>query len=160
MALTDKEPMRTFEWGAFSVAFVRARFVFSMVKKKKTKNVGLHVRVRKKKKNIQNFYFTAFFSWRHLLPSLNLSVYQAKGFSKRLLRQLDNPPFPIHTPYRLPPSSQHPACPIIYRKNPQKLQSPVAPHRHTLFLRLHTECCATLRQCGGRTQRLKIWKRG
>lgn len=53
-----------------------------------------NVYVRGKGKKIQpgkSFDSTAFLSWRHLLPSSNLSVYQAKMLSERLLRRLDNP---------------------------------------------------------------------
>lgn len=50
----------------------------------------------------ESFDSTAFLSWRHLLPSPNLSVYQAKMLSETLLRQLDNPPLDMHT-YALSP---------------------------------------------------------
>lgn len=63
----------------------------------------------------ESFDTTAFLSWRHLQPSSNLSVYQAKMLSERLLRQLDNPPHnpPNHhthtpTPFFLQPSQHKP----------------------------------------------------
>lgn len=66
---------------------------------------------------------TVFLSWRHFLPSSNLSVYQAKMLSERLLRQLDNTPSTCTHTHLLPsyqhPSSQHPfkqPSPVIYRK--------------------------------------------
>lgn len=68
----------------------------------------------RQRKHIESFDSTAFLSWRHLLPSPNLSVYQAKMLSKRLLRQLDNttpPPPPQHVHHTdFLPSSQHPAA--------------------------------------------------
>lgn len=82
----------------------------------------------------ESFDSTAFLSSRHLLPSPNLSVYQAKMLSERLLRQLDNPPN-MHT-YTLSPASKHPSS-----QHPSQQPSPViyrTAHKHAKNTNTHT----------------------
>ena len=115
----------------------------------------------------ESFDSTVFLSWRHLLPSSNLSVYQAKMLGKRLLRQLDNTtPTHTHTQTFPHPPSQHPPSqhlcqqpnPIIYRKVHKHTQITQTPMLLLLHILPQTpaECCAILRRCGWRTYGLKM----
>lgn len=100
MGLTDKEPMRACGGALKNVcvfvgllscvcvcAFV-SMFCFAFCL-----HLWICVSVCVRENTVrESFDTTAFLSWRHLQPSSNLSVYQAKILSERLLRQLDNPP--------------------------------------------------------------------
>lgn len=129
--------------------------------------------VRKRKhreRERESFDSTAFLSWRHLLPSPNLSVYQAKMLGKRLLRQQDNPCVNTHTHTHIRTFLHPPGIPLL--SFPLKSQAIIyrAAHKHTETTNTLAsspthhpsdtlaECCAIPRQCGRHTQRLKIWK--
>lgn len=100
--------------------------------------VSVHVCVREKTLR-ESFDSTAFLSWRHLLPSSNLSVYQAKMLSERLLRQLDNTHPPnTHTyafspilPASLFPASLSTAEPNNIQKS---TQTHTKNHKHPCLL--------------------------
>lgn len=122
------------------------------------------VRKRKgKHSESDRFDSTSFLSWRHLLPSSNLSVYQAKMLSKRLLRQLDNPPATC-TCTHFPLSSQHP-----FSQHPSQQPSPIInrkAHKHTqktqTCFHLHTLPLSAVLSWGGvaGTHRGLRWEKG